>query len=212
MQAAFGFLNHGGRRKGAGRKKIKLDEPAHTARAKLNERTPFHGGLRLVKGAHNLRSPLFMDAFLKAIERAKTRGLYINQYAIESNHIHLIGETASNETLKKGMQSLIASITWALRKLFQHKGEVFAKRYFLHAIKQPREMRHALKYVLFNHAKHLGTRPFTDIFSSAHVSADLDRFAAKPTRPPPWVNRIREAIEPARSWLQTVGWKRSPAR
>lgn len=208
MQTSFKFMNRGGKRKGAGRKKRKLDEPAHTARAKISERVPFHSGLRLVKGAPNLRSHRFLDAFLNSITRARAKGLRVNQYAIESNHIHLVGEADSNRDLKIGMQSLIASITWALRKLFKHAGEVFAKRYFLRAIKQPREMRHALKYVLFNHAKHTQSTPYTDVYSSAHVFGDLKLFAAIRTKPPVWLSRIQASIWPAQSWLQTVGWKR----
>ena len=208
MQEAFKFMNHGGRRKGAGRKKQKPDEPAHTARAKINERVPFHGGLRMVKGAPNLRQPNFMKAFLIAVHRAKAKGLRINQYSIESNHIHLVAEADSNRDLKIGMQSLIASITWALRKLFRHAGEVFAKRYFLHAIKQPREMRHALKYVLFNHAKHIKAKPYTDVYSSAHSFYDAKLFQPTHTKPPSWLRSMSDALSPARSWLQTVGWKR----
>ena len=207
-QSSFKFMNHGGRRKGAGRKKLRANEPAHTARAKINERTPFHAGLSFVEGAPNLRQEKFMTTFLQAVELAKQKGLRTNHYAIEGNHIHLIGEADSNEALKRGMTSLTTSIAWAFKKLFAHLGKVFAKRYFLHAIKHPREMRHALQYVIFNHAKHLNVAAFQDVYSSAHLFTDINRFYCCFTKPPPRLVRTQLALSPAKSWLQTVGWKR----
>ena len=45
--SSFKFMSHGGKRKGAGRKNVELDEPAHTALVKVERPRPIpsHAGL-----------------------------------------------------------------------------------------------------------------------------------------------------------------------
>jgi putative transposase len=207
-QTAFKFMSHGGFRKGAGRRRLRMHDPVHTARPRLNSRIPFHVTLRFNEAIPNLRVEKFVLKFIAAIEKARAKGLDVNHFTIESTHIHFMGETENNDLLTKGILSLQSCIVWALRKIFGHYGDVFQGRYHLHELETPREVRNALLYVIFNHAKHCKVERFADAFSSAHAFEELHRFVRKPGRPPRWQNQLERALAPAKSWLQTRGWKR----
>ena len=207
-QFSFNIKTHGGPRRGAGRPRLREHDAPHVARPKLNERTPFSVTLRFVEDVPSLRDPHFMMKFTRAIEKSRAKGLCVNHFSVESNHIHLTGEAAGNDAVTRGMLSLQGCITWALRKVFNYFGNVFDGRFHLRALRSPREVRNALLYVIFNHAKHCGVGFFADAYSSAHAFTELRDFVRRPGRPPPWQAEIESALSPARSWLQTVGWKR----
>jgi putative transposase len=207
-QTSFKFMSHGGRRKGAGRRRLRLHDPEHVARPRIHSRIPFHVTLRFDQAVPNLRNEKFLLRFTEAIKKGRKKGLDINHFTIESTHIHFMGETESNETLRRGMLSIQGCLVWALKKLFAYFGRVFQGRYHLHELKTPREVRHALLYVIFNHAKHCQTGWFADAFSSAHAFKELREFVRSPGRSPRWQERIDQALAPAKSWLQTVGWRR----
>ena len=117
-------------------------------------------------------------------------------------------EVESNNTLKCGLLSLQGCITWGLRRVFKYFGEVFVDRFHLHAIKSPREMKHALGYVIFNHAKHCGIPWFRDAFSTGFLGGEFGKHA-KRGRAPKWQEEIERAVSSANSWLQKIGWMRS---
>jgi REP element-mobilizing transposase RayT len=204
-QLAFEILSHGGKRKGAGRKKSRTNEPSHACRPRIDGKTPLMLTIKCAESTPCLRSPKFMRWFEKIIKNASAKGLRITQFAIERNHLHLIAEADSNGALKKGMQSLIASLKWALREIFNYRGRILRGRFHALICKTPTEVRNALRYVLFNHAKHCEMNPFIDDYSSAADFADVSALAAN-IRPKSGRWKIR--LEEPRSWLQRIGWKR----
>ena len=210
-QLSFEINTHGGKRKGAGRKKSRKHELPHVARARVDERTPIHLNVKLHHGLPNLRTKSFLRSFHRALRRANEKGLRVQQFAVEANHLHLIGEADDNDALARGVASLEASIVWALRKIYGYFGRVFRSRYHLHALRSPGEVRNALRYVLFNHAKHTGQRAFADVFSSIFEFTEIALLIAgfQTPRRPDWLFQISVGLVPARSWLQTVGWKRA---
>src|SRR5205085_9764688 len=86
----------------------------------------------------------------KAIRNARSHGLKVLHYALQSNHVHLLVEATDNRTLTKGMRSLTVTFAKGLQC-----GKVQIERYHLHVMKTLRETRNALHYVLFNEQKHL---------------------------------------------------------
>ena len=207
-QLAFKIKTHGGPRRGAGRQRAGEKRLAHVARPKLSEKIPSHITLKFKKDVPNLRCEAFLLEFTRAIRKAKAKGLAVTQFSIESNHIHMLIEVKSNDTLKRGLLSLQGCVTWGLRRVFKYFGEVFVDRFHLHAIKSPREMKHALGYVIFNHAKHCGIAWFRDVYSSGFAQHE---FAAnvRQTRAPKWQSEIESVMSQATSWLQQTGWKRA---
>lgn len=208
-QLAFAIRTHGGSRKNAGRPRVQSNDPVHTTRPRLSSRLPSHVTLRFVEGLPSLRTEKFLLAFAAAIQRTRAKGLQVTNFALESNHIHLIIEVDDNVALTKGMLSLQASLVWCVRHMCGHIGKVFAGRFHLHALRSPTEMKNALAYVLFNHAKHCGMKWFADPFSSACAFKDLRFFLKCKIREPRWSRDVAAALSQPRSWLHNIGWKRA---
>jgi REP element-mobilizing transposase RayT len=142
------------------------------------------------------------------MEKARKKGLSVNHFSIEPNHIHLLGEADSNERLTRGILSLQGCIKWGLKRVFNFVGRVFQGRFHLHELKMPREVRNAILYVIFNHAKHCRMPRFADAFSSAFSFDELRRYVRSPGEPPRWQDELNRVLSPAKSWLQRIGWKR----
>lgn len=75
-------------------------------------------------------------------------------YSIQSNHLHLIVEAQDRRTLSSGLRGLLIRIAFALNKLWNRHGSVFAGRFHERELLDPRQVRHALVYVLNNSRKH----------------------------------------------------------
>ena len=199
----------GGKRKGAGRKKRFAHEPTHAKRERLTKNTPLHLTVRCEASVPTLRSKYFLFTLGRMIALAKLKGLAVSQFAIESNHIHFIAEAQSNRALAKGMMSLAASLRAAVKATHQHRGRVLVGRFHAHLLKTPTQLKRALKYVLFNHAKHCGMKPFVDFFSSAALFVEIGIFVKETVRENRWLWPARAALAKPESWLQSVGWKRA---
>src|SRR5262245_39861869 len=140
-----------------------------------------------------------------ACERGDFR---VCQYSIQGDHVHLVVEAAGKEALGRGMKSVGIRLARTVNRVFARVGPVLFGRYHLRVLKTPREVRHALAYVLLNARKHWkkrnGSAPpvVLDIASSG---AWFDGWK----RPPP----AREPTPPAavarpRFWLLREGWRR----
>ena len=209
-QLSFEMRSHGGSRKRSGRKKRIENEPKHVARAEVDSRIPMHISFKLIPGTPCLRTPKFMKEFALILANARRRGLRVQQYTIESNHIHLLAEADSNSQVSRGMSSLKISIVWALRRIFMYHGRVFVERYFVVHLKSPTQMRNALRYVLFNHAKHTKCAFFADVYSSIFGFGDAHEFAeVRAERAPPWFAAIARELADAKTWMQKTGWRRA---
>lgn len=203
-QSEFGFTNWGGRRKGAGRKPR---DPAHVAdhdpRPRLSPHTPVHVTLRLAPKLPNLRTRFDHAIVLRALVASSKRGFRVVHYAVLSNHMHLICEVGCTQDLSRGMQGLTVRVARRLNREWRRRGTVFQDHYYVHPLKTPREVRHALAYVLQNARKHgvplAGT---IDPLSSARWfdgwNVDVEQV---PFRPNP--------LPLARSWLLETGWRRT---
>ncbi len=149
----------GGRRPGSGRKRIKSKGVAHREREEVSTRTPMHINFKYKAYIKNKRG---LKLLKKAVMNARSHGLRIIHFSLQSNHIHLIVESESNEILTRGMRSLTVTFAKGLKK-----GKVQLERYHLHVLKSVRETKNAVKYVLFNQQKHeKGTYSKVDEYSS----------------------------------------------
>lgn len=78
------------------------------------------------------------------------------QYSVQSNHVHLLVEVDGAHALGRGMKSIGARLARAVNRVFLRKGPVLEDRYHMRLLRTPREVRHALRYVLLNARKHFG--------------------------------------------------------
>jgi REP element-mobilizing transposase RayT len=194
----------GGARANSGRKpKGEKAGVSHLRRPHLSTAHPVHTTLRVAKGCWNLRSRRALLALQGAFESGRDRfGFRLVHYSIQGNHLHLIVEAEGKESLARGMKGLEVRMARALNRMMQRRGSVFADRYHAHVLRTPREVAHAIRYVLGNHAHHAEARGervgfrVADRFSSAiFLAAELPDEAPVAT--------------PA-TWLLRVGWLRAP--
>jgi REP element-mobilizing transposase RayT len=139
----------GGRRPGAGRKRIHSKGVSHLKRETVTKRTPQHINFKF---NCNIRNKDTLKLLKRSIQNAQKMGLRIIHFSMQSNHIHLITEAENNEILTKGMRALTVTFSKGL-----NKGRVQQERFHLHELKTLREIKNAVQYVLFNEQKHTRT-------------------------------------------------------
>jgi REP element-mobilizing transposase RayT len=205
QQLEFDFRQHGGKRKGAGRKP-KNDEPGmpHRQRPAKKRGDPLHITVRLADGLPSLRRGGALEVVLAALSASSDRhGMRIVHYSIQKDHLHLLVEAKDRTCVARGMNALLSPLARALNKLWVRSGKVFPDRYHDEVISTPTQARNALRYVLQNGKKH-GAVPQSsiDLCSSAPV------FDGWKERPSIAAAPMVAAVAPASTWLLTTGWRR----
>ena len=192
----------GGHRPGAGRKPTPGRRPGvpHRTRPPHLATHPVHATLRTTSAVRCLRSGRAFPAVLRAVTAASRDGFRIIHFSVQDDHVHLLVEADSRERLSGGVRGVAIRIARAVNRALGRRGAVFDDRYHARALATPREVRHALVYVLMNRKKHDPGTTGLDPCSSAR-----------------WFHGWREAIRVSehdnpvvqpRSWLAAVGWRR----
>ena len=195
------FRTWGGPRKGAGRRSSSdRRRVSHAARPRHDRGRPVHVTLRLRDGLPSLRTSVARARVERAFSLGRDRfGFRLNQFSLQSNHLHLIVEADDRLALTRGMKGIAVRVARALNRLWKRRGRVFADRFHSRPLSTPREVRSALVYVLQN-ARHHGLRVMgVDPYSSG-----------------PWFDGWRQGIvhaspgpgAGAMSWLLREGWRR----
>ena len=179
----------------------------HRARPKLSARHPVHVTYRMAKGVRYLRGFKVWRALSAAFVKAHKDGFRICQFSVQGNHIHLICEADDERALSQGLRGFATSVSKRFHGLMGRKGSAFQGRYHAVQLKNPRQVRHALRYVLHNARKHGLLRnqrpgrvdPFTSwqYFDGWETTPDGP---PAPDGPPP--------VAPPKSWLLREGWKK----
>ncbi|MBK9385251.1 MAG: transposase [Planctomycetes bacterium] len=206
-QFEFEFRQHGGKRKGAGRKP-KNDEPGmpHRQRSKKKRNEPLHVTVSLADGLPSLRRGA-LKLVLAALSASSDRhGMRIVQYSIQRDHLHLLVEADDRECVARAMNALLSPLARALNKLWNRRGKVFPERYHDEVISTPTQARNALRYVLQNGKKHGAVLPSSiDLCSSAPV---FDGWSEQPSIASIPGTPSLAVVAPAATWLLTTGWRR----
>ena len=166
-QVELNYGTWGGRRKGAGRPKLKGSGVAHVPRPVLASRFPVHVTWRMAKGVWNLRSRRSWRALAPALYAgAKREGFRLIHFAVMGNHIHLMVEASDRVRLARGMQGLGVRIAVRLNRLRRQGGRVIGDRYHARILKTPTEVRNVRHYLLTNAEKHYKLPPGPDEYTS----------------------------------------------
>jgi REP element-mobilizing transposase RayT len=141
------------------------------------------------------------QAILRSFAAGKERfGFRLILYSVQSNHVHLIIESVDRRALSRGMQGLQVRIARSLNRVWRRTGSVFEDHFHDRPLKTPREVRHALAYVLNNCHRHgihtLGPDPYSSGAWFEGWRGSHARTLASPV------------TARARVWLLTTGWKR----
>lgn len=204
------FERRGGRRRGAGRKRLaSRAQVSHRTREGVSRHTPALVTLRLEPGPPSLRRAAAVAVFEGCIEAAHMCGvLRVVHFSLQSNHVHLIVEANGPRALARGMQGLAVRLARAWNKLWKRSGSVFADRYHSRALSAPREVRNALVYVLQNARKHGLDVPGIDRCSSG---AAFDGWSPSLTTRDECFRERAQPVAKPRTWLLRVGWRRHGA-
>jgi putative transposase len=210
-QLGFEFRTWGGKREGAGRKRRLPGKPrvAHRRRPRLASRFPVHVTVRLRSGLPRLRRFDLAPALRRAFARTcRKDGFRICQFSIQGNHVHLVCEAKDAGSLSRGMQGFCISFARRINRKLGRKGSVFADRFHQVILRTPRQVRHALCYVLQNARRHgLRIDPAfggVDAFSSAWWFDGWSDDSWRHGLPPP----EERTVAPAHTWLLKEGWRR----
>ena len=157
-------------------------------RARFGRPTPSHVTLRVRDRVWNLRSRRCWQRIRACFEKSLGRfGMRLIEFSIQGNHLHLIIEADSNESLSRGMQGLCIRVAKSLNALMRRRGAVFADHYHSRLLGSPTELTNAIAYVLGNHRHHFGGEDRTDRFSSDALDGDLRMLVL--ARPVGWLLR-----------------------
>jgi len=221
LQRSFEFRRWGGKRRGAGRPaKGRRASERHKRRPWHDRHHPVHVTLRVLPVVGSLRRRHAWRAVRRAVIRMLERTNFrVCHYSIQGNHIHLIVEADDVRALARGMQGFSIScarhLNGELSRLRGEKrrGQVFADRYHPVVLKSPRQVRHALGYVLNNWRRHredrdrLGRRDeraVVDVYSSGRSFDGWDRDVDRRIRPDDDIIPVAFA----QTYLLGVGWRR----
>jgi len=183
-QLAMKFRSWGGKRRGAGRKP-KGSRPGvpHVSR-KQPLRTPALVTMRVRNGLPSLRGSRSFRAVAEAFRNGKERlGLRVIHFTVQGNHLHLLVEAEDVVSLSRGMKGLSVRMARAINRAHGLSGQIFPGRFHSRALKSPREIAYAMRYVLGNHMKHGladWNRGPIDPCSSAAFPAGPDGLTVRP--------------------------------
>jgi REP element-mobilizing transposase RayT len=203
------FARHagwGGKRRHAGR--LPKDERAgvsHSTRPQHRAAHPVHVTLRALAVAGCLRDCPVFTALEAALAAASSAAFRVVHFSIQRDHLHLIVEAHERLALSRGLQGLAIRTARAINRAAGRTGKVWADRYHARALRTPREVRHALVYVLHNWRK--------TVRGAERLDPCATGFWFDGWRGPRPVWSLPPAdeappVRAARTWLLTTGWRR----
>ena len=190
----------------------------HRTRPEHDANHPVHVTIRRVRLAPSFRTERLRVVILAELKRARGKGVRVIEYSIQDDHLHLMVEGRDASDLSAQMRKLFSRIAMSINAMVGRRGSLFRDRHHRHELTSPREVRHALVYILFNVRKHARA---ADARTQQQAWASLDAFSSAPwfdgwahhTRPPPQRLAARglpadSPLARAETWLARVGWKR----
>jgi len=167
-QLEFVVRSWGGRRRGAGRKAATGRGRVHHRRRLPHEpRCPVHVTLRAAAGLQSLRAGGVFVRIRAALAAASAARFRVLQFSVQADHLHLLVEADEPTGFRRGVQGLAIRVAKAVNRALARRGRVWGDRYHARMLRTPREVRHALVYVLANWRKHVRGARGLDPRSSA---------------------------------------------
>ena len=143
----------------------------------------------------NLRSRRSFRAVERALRLAADRfDVRITSFSVQGNHIHLLVEAASRNSLSRAIKGLSIRIAKGLNRMMHRQGRVLGDRYHAHVLRTPAEVKRAIRYIRDNARKHAAERG--EIYSAGYVDPYSSAGAPHVTLPA------------AQTWLLREGWTR----
>jgi putative transposase len=179
---------------------------AHRPRPAHNFRHPVHVTLRVRRGLPSFRRQVVFLEVRNGLTKASRKGFRLVHFSVQMDHIHLVVEAADKVHLSGGTAGLEIRVARAVNRAIGRKGKVFGERYHARPLKTPREVRHAIVYVLQNWLKHAPHSRGVDRCSSGWW---FTGWKMPPSSgPPAWTDADPAPVALPRTWLGVHGWRR----
>lgn len=150
-------VRHGGRRKGAGRKRKGDRMVPHRKRPEVMGGKPVHLTWKVIEGLPSLRQEELLGVIDGCFAGAMVRdGFRIVHWSMMSNHFHVIVEAACRSSMTAGVKGLKVRLARAINRWLGRKGSVFVGRCFEEVLTCARQVRRCVRYVLENAKRHAG--------------------------------------------------------
>jgi hypothetical protein len=129
-------------------------------------------------------------------------------FSVQVDHVHLMVEADDKARLSRGMAGLAIRLARAVNRVLRRTGRVWGDRYHARALGSPREVRHALVYVIMNWRKHVPRARGFDPCSSAFWFHGWKM--GFPSIPPEDEDErtLGPPVRPPSTWLASAGWRR----
>jgi REP element-mobilizing transposase RayT len=161
--------------------------------------------LRGIKRLPSLRKQIVFSEMRRALAHASRAWFRLLHFSVQPDHVHLLVEAHDEVALSRGMAGLTIRLARSINRQLGRRGRVWADRYHARSLPTPREVRHAIVYVLNNWMKHLPHAAGLDRCSSAFW---FDGWKLPPSfGPPGWEGEAAPVVTP-RTWLAKTGWRR----
>lgn len=165
--------------------------------------------LKVRREISRLRTRHAFARLVPTLAAARDGLLRLVHFSVQHDHIHLIVEAEDRSALSRGVQGLSVRIARALNKLMQRSGKVFEDRYHARVLGTPRQVRHAIAYVLGNARKHGESLPPRGVDPCSSATA-FDGWREAIVASSHALARSAAAISvEATCWLLRVGWRRA---
>lgn len=189
----------------------------HVARESFGRALPTHVTLRVREGVPSLRTvPIVREVERSFAVGCVRPGFRLVHYSLQGNHAHLVVEASDQAALGRGMKAIGARLARAVNRVTGRTGPVLAERYHHRLLRTPREVHHALRYVLLNARHHVGkaravlerkvrfdpasSARFFDGWKIGKRTAESALESA--------AGRVSPPVTRARTWLLSTGWRR----
>jgi hypothetical protein len=172
----------------------------HRRRAAHDQHCPAHVTLRVRSGLPSLRGAHVFAAVRGALCAASRPSFRLLHFSVQADHLHALVEADGPTAFVRGMQGLATRIAKAVNGALGRHGSVWLDRYHARILATPRQVRHALVYVLNNLRKHVQGARGLDACSSARWFSGWVRVIPD--------GRSRSPVATPRTWLARVGWLR----
>jgi REP element-mobilizing transposase RayT len=160
------------------------------------------------RGVPSLRSQACLRVLRKAFSGGRDRwGFRLVHYAVQAGHVHLLVEAPERRVLARGVQGLCVRVARGLNRQLKRCGRVFADRYHARPLRTPREVRHALAYVLLQARRH-GARQRVGISTALDPCSSAGCFDGWSRGPGPRAGPWQDTVVEPGTWLLRLGWRR----
>jgi REP-associated tyrosine transposase len=197
------FRKRGGKRRGAGRKSARNRRAVpHCVRPEHEKANPVHVTLRASRRVSSLRRQCLFHAIRRALGRTARAWFRVVHFSVQADHVHLLVEADDKSSLSPRLMGLTIRVARAVNRVLRRRGRMWDDRFHSRALKSPREVRHAIVYVLMNAKKHIADAPNFDPCSSAawFTGSKLPLAQAPP------LDCDELITQRPQTWLLRAGW------